>query len=84
MDLLIAQELYAFADLNLNAPSLPGFFAMSPLRRRPIAEWLVNIIVSIFMMLMLSQAFAATLSEKWQGTTNVVVGVLILLVFIFG
>ena len=79
VDLLIAQELYAFAELNLNAPCVPGFFAASPLRRRPIVEWFVGLIVNVLMALALSLGVIAVLPEKWRETANAIIWGLVLI-----
>jgi hypothetical protein len=50
VDLLVALEVYQYADQMLNEPTLPGFPARSPLKTRPFINYLVNAFVTALLM----------------------------------
>jgi hypothetical protein len=51
VDLLVALELYQYADQMLNEPTFPGFPARSPLKTRPFVNYLVNVVIAALLMI---------------------------------
>lgn len=49
VDLLVAMELFAYGQETIGGFSIPGVFSNSPLKRKPIIEWLVgNLLAGVF------------------------------------
>jgi len=81
VDLLVATELFAYGELMLLAPSIPGFGSTSPLKRRPILEWVANAVLTIVIWLAIAAglwglSLVHLIPESWLVGPNVVLGVL--------
>lgn len=79
VDLLVATELYAYGNETINAPSIPGITSTSPLKRRPIVEWLVANLIGVGLWIVVGGAFwllslVHLFPKSWLGGLNVILG----------
>ena len=84
VDLLVAMEVFAFGELVLNAPSVPGFGSSSPLKRHPIVEWLANAVLSLVLWIAVAGVLWGLsrihlFPEIWLTGVNVILGGMVVL-----
>lgn len=83
VDLLIAMELFSYANEMVNGVSIPGIFSTSPLKRSPLLEWLVNFLLSGLIWLIVGTALwglslIRLFPTDWLSGANVALGLLFL------
>jgi hypothetical protein len=85
VDILIVMELYAYGNETINAIYIPGVFASSQVKRRPVIDWFVSNLLNLVILVLIglglwSLSLIHLFPKSWLDWSIIVLGAL----FLFG